>query len=156
VRKRGSGEAPVTAAGAAGESVGNATTEPRAVLDHYEVPVAHAAALTEFLQEVFGWKNRAPDPSKSASRSAVGGEDRRLDTPAFAGGTQVGLLEGRPEILKRPIPVARLEGERLETCLERVLAAGGIVVLPPTEIAEGGRFARFLDPEGNEWGVFTA
>ncbi|MCP4202473.1 MAG: hypothetical protein GY769_11135 [bacterium] len=77
-----------------------------------------------------------------------------LDHFEIPAAVRVGLFEGSPEVLDRAVPVIRLDGERLEACLDRVTTAGGSVLLEPMPIADSGRFARFADPEGNRWGLW--
>lgn len=120
----------------------------RAVLDHFEIPTADAPGLTAFLREVFGWQ---PSPTNLEHPSYT-----RLDTASFSGGSRVGLWQGSQELLEAAVPVVRIEGEPLEDCLERVTLAGGMIALAPTPVPGAGRFARFRDPEGNEWGLFEA
>lgn len=127
-----------------------------ATFDHYEIPAMDAARLAAFLQAVFGWRlhgsEATNDPSDSSTarylRLAAGEED----LPGAP--TRVGLAEGLPETLDRPMPVVRLTGETIEACLERVTEAGGRVRLAPRVVGDTGRFAHFEDPEGNAWGLW--
>ncbi|MFQ5525857.1 MAG: VOC family protein [Thermoanaerobaculia bacterium] len=117
-----------------------------AELDHFELPVGDADRMADFLGRVFEWsaKERVDIAAGTYRRVSAGSPDR----------VSVGLLEGSAELLDRPLPVVRLEGESLDGCLERVVACGGTVTLEPRKV-EGGRFARFTDPDGHEWGLWA-
>ncbi len=124
----------------------------RATLDHFDLRVANAERAAAFLERVFGWTAELEaGPANQAYRRV-----RASDDAAPAAGMRVGLFDGSSDVLERPLPVVRLEGETLEECLDRVVACGGRVVAEPQEIGGSGRFARFSDPDGHEWGLWTA
>lgn len=123
----------------------------RATLDHFELPVADAERTAAFLERAFGW---------AVNETEHAGAQRYLRLPATAvdaepAGVHVGLLEGATDLLGRPLPVVRLEGESVGFCLERVVSLGGRVVLEPCKIGTSGCFARFVDPDGHEWGLWA-
>lgn len=126
----------------------------RATLDHFEIPVARCDRMVAFLKEVFGW----PDAEVRDESSRPEARYRRLVAAVGPGPAEpalrVGLFEGPREVLDRAVPVVRLADERLEVCLARAVSAGGRVVLEPESIPGSGRFARFEDPEGNQWGLW--
>lgn len=141
----------------------------RATLDHFEIPVADSRLLAIFLKEVFHWividdganagANVCDNSGEESAEASAGGRYCRLG-PASSGpdsersAVRVGLFEGPAEVLDRAVPVVRLTGETLEACLERVSLAGGRVTRQPKRVGNSGRFARFEDPEGNQWGLW--
>jgi hypothetical protein len=56
--------------------------------------------------------------------------------------------------LEQPLLVIHLTGAPLQQCLDLIVAEGGEVDLPVTEVGATGRFARFRDPEGNLLGLW--
>jgi|HubBroStandDraft_3_1064219.scaffolds.fasta_scaffold00986_6 predicted enzyme related to lactoylglutathione lyase len=56
--------------------------------------------------------------------------------------------------LEQPLLVIHLTGAPLQQCLDLIVAEGGEVELPVTEVGATGRFARFRDPEGNLLGLW--
>jgi len=68
-----------------------------------------------------------------------------------------GILErgrGGERLVDRLTVNVDIAGETLDETLARVVAHGGTVTLPPTVIGEFGSYARFLDPEGNSFGLW--
>lgn len=125
-----------------------------AFLDHFELSVSEIDRAGTFFERVFGWRAGA------VSDSLVGRYRRLSAGEAAPGRVRVGLLEGA-EVLgsgTTALPVVRLEGEALESCLERVVEAGGSIVSAPraVEASDGGsgRFARLADPDGHLWGLW--
>ncbi len=118
-----------------------------ATLSFFEIPAEDPGRLAGFFREVFGWSAIEVPwdgprylrllPPESVERPGGG-------VLARDGG---GLVEELTVML-------RIEGEPLESTLERVVAHGGIVALAPVEIGDSGRFARFKDPAGNSFGLW--
>ena len=108
-------------------------------IDYVELPSATAHEVTRgFYAKAFGWtfENYGPDYS------------------ATAGGTvDVGLNGHQEDALSAPLPVIRVNS--LETGLEMVCAAGGIIARPIYSFPGGRRF-HFIDPGGNELAVWSA
>jgi predicted enzyme related to lactoylglutathione lyase len=77
----------------------------------------------------------------------AGEHDWRTFEPGAAGG---GIAEGEPALM------FYIQVPDLEAALERVTAAGGTVLLPPTEVAPNVTIANFGDPAGNRVGLTLA
>ena len=111
--------------------------EPR--IDYVELPSATAHEVTRaFYAAAFGWsfENYGPDYS------------------ATTGGTvDVGLNGAQEDALSAPLPVIRVTA--LETALDQVCDAGGIIAKPIYSFPGGRRF-HFIDPGGNELAVWSA
>lgn len=126
----------------------------RATLSFFEIPADDADALAGFFHSVFGWESR--------SVPWDGPRYLRLLPPATAEPPGGGILErddrgmSGPPLVDGLTVMIRIEGEPLAGVLERIAAAGGEVVVPPTAIGNFGFYARFLDPAGNSFGLWQA
>lgn len=125
--------------------------------------MADSDRLATFLETVFGWTvDESVDGERDHGRASEPPVRYRRLAPCSEGEgsarmkVRVGLFEGPADVLDRPVPVVRITGEPLELCLERVRAAGGTVLRPPEPVGASGRFARFADPEGNQWGLWES
>jgi hypothetical protein len=81
----------------------------------------------------------------------------RLMAPADSRPPGGGILErarGGERLVDRLTVNVDIAGESLDETLERVVAHGGTTTLPPTAIGGFGSYARFLDPEGNSFGLW--
>jgi len=127
----------------------------RATLSFFELPAADPERLAAFYAAVFDWA--AVEVPWNGPRYL------RLLPPDSGEPPGGGILERDPDdasgegsLVDRLTVMIRIEGESLESALDRVAANGGRVLLAPTAIGEFGLFARFLDPEGNSLGLWTA
>lgn len=107
-------------------------------IDYVELPSATAHELTRaFYAKAFGWEFTDYGPTYSATANGV---------------TDVGL-QGDPEgALAAPLPVVKVDD--LETALDSVTKAGGIIVRPIFSFPGGRRF-HFIDPSGSELAVWS-
>ena len=122
----------------------------KAYVGHFEIPVRDPKRAAEFFRHAFGWRAEAvawDGPAYVKLRSPVDGGERAI---------QGGLLAASDGDFDQPLPVLHLSEGTLEDCLARVKAAGGTVIEPPRPVGDFGRFARFRDPEGHAWGVWSA
>lgn len=127
----------------------------RVHLGHFEIPARDPERAAEFFRRAFGWSAQAvpwDGPVYLALRApeALNGEDPPR------GPIQGGLLAAEGAGFDHPLPVLHLTDGTLEDCLARVESAGGKTTEPPRAVGPFGRFARFCDPEGHEWGVWSA
>jgi len=123
---------------------------PRATLSFFEIPAAEPSRAAEFFRAVFGWD--ALEVPWEGPRYV------RLLPPESGERPGGGILEregGDAPLLDALTVMIRIEGEPLEATLERVVAHGGEVALAPRAIGAAGRFARFRDPEGNSFGLWS-
>ena len=124
---------------------------PRATLSFFELPANDPPRLAAFFRAVFGWE--------SVEVPWGGPRYLRLLPPESGEPPGAGVLErsaGGEALVDRLTVMIRIEGEPLDAVLERVEAAGGRVLLAPTPIGSFGLYARFLDPEGSSFGLWTA
>jgi predicted enzyme related to lactoylglutathione lyase len=131
----------------------------RATVRHFEIPARDPERAARFYREVFGWTIEPlawDGPAYFRVKAALLQKDGAA-REGIDGGLTVGGAEGFAG--DQPLLMIHIEGSTLEECLERITEAGGTVDLPITPIGKAktlGRFARFLDPEGNRLGLWQA
>lgn len=108
-----------------------------AKLNYLELPVAQVSGARDFYGKAFGWSFTEYGPEYAA---AEGGE------------VAIGLNGAEDQGIKMLLPL--VEVSDLEAALEKVVAAGGEVVVPIFAFPGGRRF-HFTDPDGNTLGVFV-
>lgn len=106
-------------------------------LDYLEMPAANGSldATKSFYARAFGWSFTDYGPTYSA----------------YAEGLDGGF-DADPQATAKPLPV--LYALRLETALQAVIDAGGVIVKPIFAFPGGRRF-HFTDPAGNELAVWS-
>jgi predicted enzyme related to lactoylglutathione lyase len=136
------------------------------VVGHFEIPAADPERGARFLRAAVGWGVVRRDwvggpffairTGESAPGGAAGPPAARYGQSASTGAGIPGGLT-TPEVLgsDRPLLVVHVEGAPLEDWLGRNVAAGGRVEGAIREVPGTGRFARFLDPEGNLLGLWA-
>ncbi len=125
----------------------------RASVSRFEIPVRDAARAARFYGEVFGWAvERVEWEGPAYFRLGAAVEDAAA--PARRG-IDGGLVTGG-EVGDQPLLVVHVDGASLEECLARIVAAGGAVEAAVVAVGVRGRFARFLDSEGNRLGLWQA
>jgi predicted enzyme related to lactoylglutathione lyase len=107
-------------------------------IDYVELPSATAHELTRaFYSKAFAWVFTDYGPTYSATGNGV---------------TDLGL-QGEPEgALAAPLPVIKVDD--LETALDAVTKAGGIIAKSIFSFPGGRRF-HFIDPSGSELAVWS-
>jgi predicted enzyme related to lactoylglutathione lyase len=114
-------------------------------IDYVEIAVTDMAAARAFYGAAFGWTfNTYGDEYsgiRTAAESATDGEE--------AGGLRLA------ETVTRGGPLVLLYSDDLQSTVDAVTAAGGEIIDGPYEFPGGHRF-HFLDPSGNELGVWSA
>lgn len=113
-------------------------------IDYVELPVNDLAAAQAFYGSAFGWEFVAYGPGYAGIRTAAesGGDE--------AGGLRLAEADG----VSRGGPFVLLYSADLDATLAAVKSAGGEVVEGPYEFPGGRRF-HFLDPSGNQLGVWA-
>jgi predicted enzyme related to lactoylglutathione lyase len=106
-------------------------------ITYFEIAGPDAATLAGFYANVFGWRTA---PHKFPNYFSVGPNDGA----GLAGGFR---QEAQPE------RVLYIQVEDLQVTLDKVVAAGGKVLIPPTNIPGVIHFALFEDPQGNRTGL---
>jgi len=112
--------------------MGNAVT-------FFEITGPDGQALRTFYSGVFGWMLEAqPFPGYAYLSTDVPGE------------RACGIREEKE---RAPERVLYIRVPALAEALDKVVAAGGTVVIPPMTIPGGPTFALFADPAGNATGL---
>ena len=108
----------------------------------FEITGPDGTALQSFYSEVFGW--------------AV--ESRPFPGYAYISTDQAGVQAGgiREEPQAPPERVLYIRVPDLQAAVDRVVAHGGTVLIPPTEVPGIITFALFKDPAGNTTGLVKA
>lgn len=110
---------------------------------HIVIPAPDLHAAKRFYESVFGWTIRENEPGPGYwffESGNVGGAFSASAAPS------------------RGSTVLVVRVDDIDDAVRRVTAAGGTVLRPPSEIgkASAGRDAYFLDPNGNELGLYSA
>lgn len=118
---------------------------------HFEIPTDDLDRAARFYRQAFGWEIHRLAWEGAPYCTVRMPEGTPPDRPMGGG------LMARGDLgAGQPLLVLHVEGGSLESCLERIVAAGGRVEQPPEAVGEMGRFARFRDSEGNLLGLWQA
>ncbi|MBA2382953.1 MAG: VOC family protein [Chloroflexi bacterium] len=106
----------------------------------FEINSHNSMALRDFYADLFGWQM---EPYPEGPPYAI------VDTGrAGAIGGGIGEADGPSRVL------FYIEVDDPQAHLDRILQAGGTMVVPVTEIPGATTFAHFADPEGNVLGIY--
>jgi predicted enzyme related to lactoylglutathione lyase len=107
---------------------------------YLEIPAKTAEASANFYSSIFGWKIRTRGDGELA-----------FDYPGGVSGTWVKESDRTPDERTRIYIMV----DAISDMLKQIVAAGGPVLTPRTEIGAGiSAFAAFADPLGNEFGLY--
>ncbi len=115
---------------------------------HFEIPANDVEKTRKFYQDLFGWKiEKVPNMEYFMVETVPMDEKGNLLRPGLNGG-----------LYKREMPQQHalnyINVESVEEYSKKVVALGGQVVVPKTEIPGMGWFAIALDPDENVFGLF--
>jgi len=113
---------------------------PRAEIRYLQIPTVDVAGSARFYEHALGWTTRTRDDGSIAfddTTAEVSGE-WVLDRPAA---DDSGVL-------------VHVRVDDVEASLERIVQAGGEIMVPRTQQGEGIAYATFRDPAGNVLGIF--
>ncbi|MGH3714455.1 MAG: VOC family protein [Micromonosporaceae bacterium] len=114
-------------------------------IDWFEIGTDNPAATERFYGDVFGW-TFADDENADEM-------PYRIATTPAEGSIKGGVLAHGGKLPNYAVFYV-LVADVADTC-QRAEAAGGKVLVPPTEAPDGLKFAHLLDPTGCQLGVFT-
>ncbi|MCD9030758.1 VOC family protein [Luteimonas sp. Y-2-2-4F] len=109
-------------------------------IDYVEFPARDLAATQAFFESAFGWSFQAFGPDYAAFSG------QGLDGGFYRSGLVARADRGSALIV--------FYSARLEDTLDKVKAAGGLVVKPVFAFPGGRRF-HFTEPSGNEFAVWS-
>jgi predicted enzyme related to lactoylglutathione lyase len=108
---------------------------------HFEIPAADMDKLAEFYTEVFGWTSSHWQGGIPYVFLMTGGES--------TGGADGAVMpKGEMQYVANTIGVADLK-----SLVDKVISAGGSILMPPEEIPGVGLFSYGIDPAGNIFGM---
>jgi predicted enzyme related to lactoylglutathione lyase len=109
---------------------------------HFEIIGKDAKQLQEFYSAVFGWKIDAANPMNYGMIEAQDGH-------GIGGGV------GPGEANQSGVPFY-IEVDDPQAYLDKVVARGGKVTMPVTDVMGSVTMAQFTDPEGHRIGIVKA
>jgi predicted enzyme related to lactoylglutathione lyase len=113
---------------------------PHGQICYLEIPANRAEDAADFYARIFHWKVRERGDGNLA-----------FDDAGAVSGTWVKGSDHGPD--ERPRVYIMVD--RIADALEQIVAGGGRVLTPRTDIDPGmGAFAAFADPVGNEFGLY--
>jgi len=113
---------------------------PHGKIFYLEIPAKTAEASAEFYSRIFGWKVRQRGDGELA-----------FDVPGGVSGTWVKEADRTPDERTR----IDIMVDVIADTLKQIEGVGVRVLTPPTETGPGmGAFAAFVDPVGNEFGLY--
>ncbi len=110
---------------------------------HIEIPAKDPMAAGKFYKDLFDWEFEdvpGADYVMFTSQEKMGGGFPKLDPQMYQPGEVVIYID-TPDINAK---------------LDEIVAAGGKILLPKTEIKGMGWFAFFADPTGNRIALYTS
>lgn len=109
---------------------------------NWQIMTKNPDRLAAFYTQLFGWTVNADNP--------LGYRQIETGSPRGIGG---GIWPAPPEA---PSFVQLfIEVEAVKTALDRCVALGGSVIIPPQKLPRGEEMAILRDPEGVSFGVFA-
>lgn len=113
---------------------------PHGKICYLEIPARTAESSAEFFRTIFGWRVRPRGDGELAFDDTGGVSGTWVEESDRASG----------EATRTYIMV-----DAIAETLAQIVAGGGAVRTPRTDIGPGmGAFAIFLDPAGNEFGLY--
>ena len=106
---------------------------------HFEIGCTDVAETREFLQGLFDWKFEGPESSPSIDSQSPGGLSGHLVALGKEWGHYVTVY---------------VQVDDLEDSVQRTVALGGKVLVPPVVVEGQGRFAWIAPPEGQIIGLW--
>jgi uncharacterized protein len=109
---------------------------------HFEINVDNVQRSVQFYSGVFGWKIEKWEGPMDYWLVSTG----KPEEPGIDGAIQ-------PRQSPQDHTVNTIEVESIDTALEKIVAQGGSILTPKSEIPGIGSFAQCIDPDGNVFGL---
>ena len=120
---------------------------------HFEIPANDIEKLKKFYMDLFGWSmNRYPGPATYYMIGTVPVDEKTM--MPLRPGVNGGMYEKKDaSVHELAIPLNHISVESVEEYSKKVIALGGKILVPKTEIPTIGWWAMAEDPEGNRFGL---
>jgi len=115
-----------------------------APVTHFEINARDSKRANQFYSSLFGWSVQTMGDASTGMAYGMVSTGVKMGINGGIGQTQEG---GQPGV------TFYVQVEDVQSHLDRVVALGGRVVVPVTEIPNMVTFAQFADPEGNIVGI---
>ena len=121
---------------------------------HFEIHAANPVRASKFYSKIFGWDINLWKGGNIEYRIVMTG--KKPEEGAINGGL-IKRMGPSPKLGQAVSSfVCIIEVPNVEATLKKVLASGGKVALPIQEVPQVGKFAYFIDTEGNLFGVIKS
>lgn len=115
---------------------------------HFEIPVDNVDRAKKFYA-LFGWQMEDFPGMDYVGVRTVAVDDKKM--PKEPGAINGGMMKRSPHVKG---PTVAVEVNSVDKYLEKVVKAGGKVVMPKMEIGDHGYYAYVADTEGNVIGLW--
>ena len=115
-----------------------------APVTHFEINARDSKRANQFYSGLFGW---SIEPASDATTGMIYGLVNTGVKMGINGGIGQTQADGPPSV------TFYVQVEDVQSHLERVVALGGRVIVPLTDVPGMVTFAQFADPEGNIVGI---
>ncbi len=117
---------------------------------HFEIPSQDKERFKKFYGEVFGWTFiDMPEMNYTIVYTSEIDENRM---PKTAGAVNGGMMSAEEN--GGLFPVLVIDVPNIDTHIEKLVQAGGEVIMPKHAVGNMGFYARFKDPEGVVMGIW--
>lgn len=119
---------------------------------HFEIPADDLARAKKFYSSVFGWKlEDAEGIEYTMARTVAVDEKTRM--PKESGAINGGMMKRSNDVRA---PVVTINVDDIDKALQRVVKAGGKIVMEKQKVMDMGWNAYVKDSEGNVIGVWQS
>ena len=116
-------------------------------VSHFEIPASDFNKAKAFYEQVFDWKLDTSDPDYAMVETTESDEEGMPTDSGINGGFyKRASKDDRPSIV--------VETDSIDETIAAIEKAGGKITTPKHPIGEWGFMADFMDPEGNEIGLW--
>lgn len=117
---------------------------------HFDIPVEKPERASKFYQSAFGWRiDSVPNMDYWMVNTVE--VDQKSRMPKEAGAINGGLYK---KARKEDVAVIVVNVPSVDKALEKIKKAGGKVVSPKAAVGDMGFYAKIVDTEGNQIGVW--
>ncbi|MDD5318462.1 MAG: VOC family protein [Candidatus Pacebacteria bacterium] len=118
------------------------------IVAHFEIPAEDLVEAQDFYSAVFGWNFKPWDENYVSVIAAKSNEKgMSLQQGAINGG-----IQKRGPRTEGPTVVVSVED--IDDIIDKIMVAGGSIVLPKESMDGMGFYAQFKDVDGNRLGLF--